>query len=84
MEETLRLQLLDLADRFARATGSTLPTIGKQALNDNTFFGRLANPKLSFNVRTYDRVVKWFSERWPGDAEWPASILRPATERVAA
>jgi len=84
MEETLRIHLLSLSEAFKAATGITPATVGKRALNDNTVFGRLAERDSSFNVRTYDRLIGWMSDRWPADAQWPADVPRPAIiEQVA-
>ena len=82
MEETLRNHLLDLARRFEAATEVTLSSIGKRALNDNTVFARIEAAKIGFGIRTYDRLVKWFSDNWPKDAEWPEDVERPVTAMV--
>lgn len=84
MEETLRSQLLTLAADFQTATGITPLTVGKRALNDNTFFGRLAERERSFNVRTFDRVVEWMSANWPDGTPWPAEIERPVPAKSEA
>lgn len=77
MEETLRQNLFDLAAALEAGAGVTPATIGKRALNDNTFYARLESGA-GFNIKTYDRLACWFSENWPQDLEWPASIERPA------
>lgn len=77
MEQTLREQLLFLANGYATATGVSEKTIGKRAINDNTFFDRLAEGN-GFTVKTYDRVVRWLSANWPRDLKWPTHIDRPA------
>jgi hypothetical protein len=79
MEETLRTHLLELARRFQEATKVTPSTVGKRALNDNTVFGRLEAAEIGFGVRTYDRLVQYFSDHWPDDAEWPVDVTRPVT-----
>jgi hypothetical protein len=76
MEETLRANLLDLAARYKAATGRSFPSIGDDALNDNTFFARIQKGK-GFTIKTFDRVVDWFSNNWPDGAEWPSDVLRP-------
>lgn len=81
MQETLRSHLLALLNGFD-GTKITAATIGKQALNDNTFFSRLIKREGTFNVRTYDRVVAWCRDNWPEDREWPASV--PLPERQVA
>lgn len=78
MEETLRSQLMLLAAAFEAATGTSPKTIGKRALNDNTFFSRLETGH-GFTIRTFDRCVEWLSANWPEDCEWPIDIERPAS-----
>ena len=77
MEETLRNHLLELARLFEAKTGITAGTVGKRALNDNTVFARLRAAETGFGVRTYDKLVRWFSENWPNGAKWPKDIERP-------
>jgi hypothetical protein len=72
MEETLRQTLFALAD----ASGFTRQTIGKRALNDNTFFARIERGD-GFNVKTFDRVLRWLSDNWPASTKWPANVERP-------
>ena len=85
MEETLRTHLLDLSRTFSDATKISPATVGKRALNDNTVFARLAAGDMGFNIRTYDRLVGWFSDNWPEDSEWPEGIERPVrSDTVAA
>jgi len=75
MEEIARSDLLLLADKFSVAADMSLQAIGQRALNDNTFFARLAAGS-NFTLRTYDRLVAWFSENWPSGTEWPGRIER--------
>ena len=77
MEESLRHSLLALAAAFEAATDASPATIGKRALNDNTFFARLNNGR-GFNVRTYDRLVAWFAASWPSAHPWPDGVARPS------
>ncbi len=77
MEETLRAQLFDLADRFCAATSLSRQAIGLQAIRDNSFFTRRIANGRTFTIRTFDRVVEWFSANWPADVEWPPEIERP-------
>jgi len=84
MEETLRTHLFECAALFEKATGVTPATIGKRALNDNTFFARISEGQ-GFTVRTFDRVMEWLSANWPRDVKWPEYIDRPSSheERAA-
>lgn len=76
MEETLRQHLIAAAQAFEAASGITMPTIGRRALNDNTLLPRLAAGQ-GFTVKTYDRLMLWLSANWPEGAEWPADVPRP-------
>jgi hypothetical protein len=77
MEDTLRTHLLDLTRAFGEATGASAATVGKRAVNDNTVLARIAAGDMGFNIRTYDRLVRWFSDNWPENAEWPVAVMRP-------
>lgn len=84
MEHELRSTLLELAERYAQATGRSMRTIGKLSMNDNTFFSRIERGD-GFNVKTYDRMVEWFSANWPDSAAWPKSVRRqPVAAEVRA
>jgi hypothetical protein len=83
MEDTLRAHILSLAAAFEQATGSSWRTIGKVAMNDNTFFVRIGRGD-GFTIRTFDRILQWFSDNWPENAEWPEGIERPVRTGVAA
>ena len=76
MEEILRQHLIMVAQAFEAATGVTMPTIGRRALNDNTILARLAGGQ-GFTVKTYDRLMAWLSTNWPGDVDWPSDVPRP-------
>ena len=77
MEETLRSQLLNLCRTHGKASGLAPGTIGKAALRDHTFFARVEKGEGGFNIRTFDKVVRWFADNWPADAQWPADVPRP-------
>ncbi len=81
MEESARADLMLLAARFSDVEGISLQAVGLRALKDNTFFRRIAQGS-GFNVRTYDRLVVWFSENWPDGAKWPTEVVRPLPQPV--
>lgn len=83
MEETLRFNLIDLATVFEQATEVSRATIGKRALNDNTFYARI-EAGAGFNIKTFDRLIQWFSDNWPEGKSWPADIDRPAPSNTEA
>lgn len=78
MEETLRQQLIDLADAYASASGCSLQAIGREVMRDGSFFRRMRAGD-GFTVKTFDRVIVWFFANWPLGLDWPESIPRPET-----
>ena len=69
-----------LASAYEAATGMSRSAIGLKALKDNTFFVRLGAGG-GFNIRTYDRLVGWFSAEWPAGVLWPDGVEHPSDER---
>jgi len=35
------------------------------------------------HTKTADRVLRWFSDNWPADLEWPADVPRPQANNEA-
>ena len=68
--------LLTLVDRYAAHVGLAEMTIAGHAGSHGRLFKRL-RAGLGCNVSTYNAVMAWFSDNWPADLEWPASIERP-------
>lgn len=74
--------LIQLAQRFADARNITLWRVGFLAAGDGKFFARLQAGR-TCTLRVAHAVVRYLSERWPADCEWPAGIPRPAPGRGA-
>jgi len=72
--------LIQLAQRFADARNITLWRVGFLAAGDGKFFARLQAGR-TCTLRVAHAVVRYLSERWPADCEWPAGIPRPAPRR---
>lgn len=80
MEHVLRQHLATLTQGFETSvSGANARNIGRRAVNDSRIFERLAEGH-GFNIRTYDRLVEWFSANWPSDVDWPDGIERPAVQ----
>jgi hypothetical protein len=79
MEETLREHLLTLARDYAGYTGLSLSTIGAKAADSSRFFDRIESGG-SFDVRTYDRALRFFRKEWPHAIKWPRLTM---PDRVA-
>lgn len=88
--QILSNHLLALANAYARSKpgrrrGAQLASDGVVPMKltslavsisgDGRMFGRIERGQ--FMVDRYDRVLAWFAENWPEDAEWPAGVPRP-------
>ena len=78
--EALTEDLIRLSDAYAKATSKTLGTLGKYMGLGSDFFLYLKDPNRGFNVRTYDKAVRWFSAEWPKGVKWPGGVPRYRAE----
>lgn len=69
--------LLTLADSLAAHLGVTHFAISMRALRKGDFFKKLRQPDAGCHIRTAERLMRWFSDNWPSDLEWPRDIPRP-------
>jgi hypothetical protein len=77
MEQELIRNLLTVAQAYSAKREVSLATLGRQAAGDWRFFDHLGDSTKTFTARKYDQVMRWFSDNWPEDLSWPASIARP-------
>lgn len=76
--------LVRMAQAYSAHTGLKLSTISTYATNDGKFFGSQLMGA-GCTLRRADTIMKWFSDHWPADLEWPHDIPRPKpTNREAA
>ena len=68
--------LVTLCDIYCRATGRSESRVADVVATNPYLFLRLRADK-GCTVKTYNRVLQWFSNHWPEGAEWPADISRP-------
>nr|WP_321985360.1 hypothetical protein [uncultured Lichenicoccus sp.] len=78
-----RSELIELVERMAAARGLSEARVANLAGRDGRFFIRLREGK-GCKVDTMYSTIQFFSDNWPPNAEWPASIHRPPAGRVAA
>ncbi len=80
LEPQARYNLLRLAHLYSNATRDKLIKISRRAHGDPRFFDMLlaeqrkkqrTNSKGSFTYRVYDKIVKWFLDNWPENADFP-------------
>jgi hypothetical protein len=84
MESELRSNLIACASAYAEARAISIATVGRLAAGDWRFFDRLDDDAKTFTARKYDDVIRWFSENWPNEAEWPSIVSRPVVEEARA
>lgn len=73
-----KAQILTLADTYGRHLKLSHWAVSMRAVKRGDFFDRwMKNPSAGCTMRTGERLVKWFSDNWPEDLEWPADIARP-------
>jgi hypothetical protein len=85
ISQTIRDNLLAIADAYARETGLSLSTISGQFYGRQQFFREFRTGKYSITDRKLEGVLKAFSAKWPAGLPWPktAPILmtRPARKK---
>lgn len=69
--------LLALCELYCKAIGLSESTISQRATKNPYYFSRL-RARQGSTVKTYNRVLRWFSDHWPTDEPWPRDIPRPA------
>ena len=65
-----------LAETYSSGTGKSLATISNLSCGHARLFSRLSEGR-SCTLRTYNRVLQYFSDNWPLDLPWPVDIPRP-------
>jgi hypothetical protein len=74
-----RQHLILLIETFASARGLSPSRVSTVALNAGHTYQNLLDGK-DITVGRFERAMRWFSENWPEDAEWPADVPRPTAE----
>ena len=75
--------LVTLAKAYAAHSGKTLSTVSTYAAGDGKFFPRLQGGA-GCTLKRANRIIRWFSDGWPADLEWPRDIPRPTKSKEAA
>lgn len=76
MESELRNTLLSTAAAYSAAAGCGITTVSRRVKNNAGFFKGISDPSRSFTARTYDEVMRWFSQNWPEGTEKPFELLK--------
>lgn len=72
---TLRLQLLTIADVYCRARNLSRTRVSTIVFNAGLALDRIASGK-DLTTGSWERAMAWFHANWPEDAEWPREIPR--------
>jgi hypothetical protein len=75
--------LLAVARVYAQAEGIEMQTVSSRALGDGKKLGAIEDGS-DIQVRRFEKTMQWFSDNWPGAAEWPLGVPRPAPMPVGA
>ncbi|MFL5063433.1 MAG: hypothetical protein ACJ8FU_08380 [Xanthobacteraceae bacterium] len=76
-------QLLALAAAYERATGLGTSTVSWRVFGDTKKLAAMRDHGAGIQLDRYEKAMRWFSENWPGNADWPESVTRPASMKEA-
>ena len=71
--------IVRLAEILAARRGRSPRTVCRWATGDGALYGRLAGGS-DVAWRRGWRILRWFSDEWPADLNWPADIPRPGAQ----
>lgn len=74
--------LLAIADAYKEATGLEDVTLSHRLFSDSKKLAALRNGA-DITVGRFNASMVWFSDHWPENAVWPATVARPIGERAA-
>ena len=70
-------QIIRLIEIAAEATKRSPHTVGRWVSGDGTTYRRLRDGR-DITIRRAMRIMQRLSDLWPGAADWPIDIPRPA------
>lgn len=74
--------LLSVADAYKAALAIEDTTVSSRVFDDSKKLDALRSGS-DITLGRFNSAMRWFSDNWPASAEWPTSVLRPASERAA-
>lgn len=71
--------LLLVSDAFCAATGMGRKRLSTLMLQRGARLDELAGGG-DLGTRTWAKAMRWLSDNWPDDVEWPEGVKRPYVE----
>ena len=81
MNDTVR-RFVELCDLYARHTGRRVSTVSRYATGSGETIARLCRGR-TITIRRLERAIRYLSENWPENADWPAGTPRPPASETA-
>ena len=78
-----RTKILTLQRLLSEHLGKSHWAISMRLFGKGDFFAKLIAGG-DCRTATAERAIRWFSDNWPEDLQWPAGIDRPAKSKRAA
>ena len=75
MDDTAR-RLVELCDLYAQHTGRCVSTVSRYATGSGETIARLCRGR-TITTRRLERALRYLSENWPENADWPVGTPRP-------
>lgn len=72
--------VLTLAERFAKASGVKLVTVSSRVFNDSKKLAAIRDSGADLTLERFNSAIRWFSDNWPADLDWPSDVVRPQRE----
>jgi len=69
-------RLISLIERYCEVTGIAEATLSSRVFRDGKRVSAIRAGS-DVGVRRMSMAVQWFSDNWPGSADWPDGVPRP-------
>lgn len=70
-------QLKTVAVKYADAKEISHGALSSRVFGDGTKLPKILSNEVGITVDRFERTMRWFSEHWPSDVDWPDGVVRP-------
>jgi hypothetical protein len=67
-----------VALKYAELRSLSHGRVSTLAFGDGTKLPNILNGEADLTTARFERTMRWFSENWPENSEWPSAVPRPA------